>query len=121
MPTYVFKDENGVHEEIFMSSEELGRRQFSVEDAPGQYLVHDRRILQRVYVPVGGQLPSCWPLKSKAAGVAVSQIKEQTEYDRSVGVPTEYCPRSGDAIYRDATHRRKHLKHHGLIDKSSFI
>ena len=121
MPTYVFKDENGVHEEIYMTSDELMSRQFSVEDQPGQFIVHDRKILQRVYVPVGGQQPSCWPLRSKAAGCAVEQIKEQSDYDRSVGIPTEYCHKTGDAIYRDASHRRKHLKHHGLIDKSSFI
>ena len=121
MPTYVFQDENGVHEELTMSSAELVKRQYTVENSRGQFIDHDGRKLKRVYVPVGTPAASVWPIRSCAAGVGVDQVKEQTEYDRSVGIPTEYCPMTGDAIYTSAGHKRKHLKHHNLVDKDSFI
>jgi hypothetical protein len=114
-------DEDDNQVEVFMTSDELTERQFSIAGKKGQFIDHDGRRLKRVYVPCGTPAASVWPIHSAAAGCDVSQIKEQTEYDRSVGIPTDYSPKTGDAIYRDASHRRKHLKHHGLVDRDSFI
>jgi hypothetical protein len=121
MPTYVFQDENGIHEDVFMSSTELGERQFMVEGKRGQFIKQDGRTIKRVYVPFGGQQPSCWPLRSQAAGVGVEQIDEQIAYDRSVGLSSEFDRKSGDAIFHGAKERKKYLRHHGLIDKDSYI
>ncbi len=119
MPNYVYKDEDGIHEIIFMTFDEMRTRQFKVEGQRGEFIENDGRILKRVYVPCGTPATG-WPLRSAAMGVGEDQIAEQTKYDREMGVPTEYA-KNGDAIYRDANHRRKHMKLHGMIDRDSFI
>lgn len=119
MPTYVFTDENERLMEIFMSHEEYAERIFSVAGKKGQYLNHKGQSLKRVYVPFGG-ISTVWPKRSQAAGVAVGQIEEQQKYDREHGLNTTYDKRTGDAIFTSMEHQRKHLRHHGLIDRDSF-
>lgn len=60
-----------------------------------------------------------WPLASDAAAVHPRQIEKAKEIDRRKGVPTEYTP-SGRPVFTDRGHRRRYLKAHNLIDRSSF-
>ncbi len=67
-----------------------------------------------------GHRPACWPMASDAAGVSPDQIQEATDGARKAGVPTEFN-REGQAIFTDANHRRRYLRHMGWVDRSSFM
>lgn len=122
MPTYLFEDcDTKERVEIFLRHDEYAARVFECEDKLGQYIVHDKRVLKRLYVPFGSPASSVWPKKSLAAGVNPDQIAEQEAYDRDHGVPTKYDKQTGDAIYTSMNHQRKHLKLHGLVERDSFL
>ncbi len=68
---------------------------------------------------VFNQSPGAWPMESDAAGVNPEQIQEAMAADRAAGVPTEYNPRTGAVIWRDANHRKEHCrKVLGLRDRN---
>lgn len=58
-----------------------------------------------------------WPMQCDASGVHPSQIRENIEYLRAAGVPTQFTP-DGRAIYENRSHRAKALKALGLNDRS---
>lgn len=66
-----------------------------------------------------------WP-KSKHMlnnlGVLPGEVKSRMEYDRRMGVPTDYVPTAdgyaAQPVYTSRTHRKKHCKAHGAIDRS---
>jgi len=120
MPTYVFQraDNNEVIE-LVMPCSELEERQFDGKN--GQYIeLDDGVIAQRIYTPIGGQLPQNWPLVSSAAGVGVDQIREAMAIDRKAGVQADYTP-DGDVIFTSPQHRRKWLKAHNMFDRKAWI
>jgi len=62
---------------------------------------------------------SNWPMKSDAAGVHPSQIKEASENAARKGVPTRFDSQTGQAIFESRGHRQKYLKAHGLRDRNA--
>ncbi len=60
-----------------------------------------------------------YPFASTAAGVSPEQVPEIMKVDAQAGVKTEYT-KGGDPIFTSANHRRKYLKVHGLVDRSSW-
>lgn len=62
--------------------------------------------------------PSNWPQESDAAGVNPEQIPEARAYARERGVPTEYNPETGAAIFTGRNHRKEFCRISGLYDRS---
>lgn len=62
--------------------------------------------------------PSNYPMESDAMGVNPSQIKDQKAADRRLGVPIDYNPHTGAAIYPDKKTRKKHCEAHGFFDRN---
>lgn len=60
-----------------------------------------------------------WPMASEAAGVMPHQIKENVEYMRQRGVPTDFT-RDGKMIFTSHDHRKRALKAIGMHDKQAF-
>ena len=58
-----------------------------------------------------------WPLKSDAAGVHPDDAKKASESSAKMGVPTEFDKKTGQAIFRDRSHRRAYLKATGMHDR----
>jgi hypothetical protein len=52
-------------------------------------------------------LNSTWPQHSDCLGVHTSQIPEAREHYRKMGVPVDFCPKTGAAILTSAKHRKK--------------
>lgn len=64
----------------------------------------------------GGTTTEGWPLASEGAAVHPSVIPKAVEYDKKMGVPTEYT-KSGRPIFRDRGHRRAYLRAHRMHDR----
>jgi len=62
-----------------------------------------------------------YPMECTASGVGVEQIAQTREFLRKRGVDTDFNPATGNAILRDPSHRRAHLKALKLVDRDSFI
>lgn len=60
-----------------------------------------------------------WPMESDAAGVGVSQVTEAMAHSRSIGVPTDFNPKTGAAIFTSARHRKKYCEARGLRDRNA--
>jgi hypothetical protein len=67
----------------------------------------------------GIDTPGTWPMESDAAGVNPEQIPEAREYARSMGVPTEYNPETGAAIFTSRDHRKRFCEASGLYDRNA--
>ncbi len=60
-----------------------------------------------------------WPMKSDGAGCHPGQIPDMEAHAKSRGVTTQYDQSTGQAIFRDRTHRSKHLKAFDLHDNDA--
>jgi len=87
----------------------------------GSFVDNNGVIWQRDHAAELGSIGGCgsWPLKSDAAGVHPSQIKEATENAAKKGVPTNFDSKTGQAIFESRGHRKKYLKAHGLRDRNA--
>ncbi len=63
-------------------------------------------------------IPSCWPLKSRAAGVPKHQIKEAGDSLARAGIPTDFTD-TGEIVFRDRRHRSEVLEHIGMYDANA--
>lgn len=61
---------------------------------------------------------SGWPMKSDAAGVHPSQVKEFYLNSQKMGVPTQFDGKTGQAIFTSRAHRAKYLKSVGMHDRN---
>jgi hypothetical protein len=59
-----------------------------------------------------------WPMVSEMAGINPDQIKEYQEFDKKMGVPTEYTP-DGDVVWTSRSHRKKYCEAHRLFDRNA--
>jgi hypothetical protein len=62
----------------------------------------------------GGTPCSGWPMESVGAGVHPDNIKEMHEDSVKRGVPTDFNPKTGDAIFNSREHQLKYLKARGM-------
>lgn len=60
-----------------------------------------------------------YPYEGLALACHPSQVQEQMERMKKLGVPTEYRP-NGSPVMRDAGHRRAFLKANGAHDRNSY-
>ena len=51
-----------------------------------------------------------WPNYNDNLGVSTHQVQEAIAYSRKIGVPTEFCPKTGCAIFTSAKHRKKYAE-----------
>ena len=56
-------------------------------------------------------------MESDAAGVGVNQVERAQEHSVEIGVPTEFNPRTGAAIFRSRGHRKAYCEKVGLFDR----
>lgn len=64
--------------------------------------------------------PGCWPMKSWAAGVNPDEIPRAVAAANEGGVPTDFCPKTGDVIFTSRKHRRDYLnKVRGMHDRNA--
>lgn len=122
MPTYVYKLPGGEHVEVTMPSAEMMRRQ-----APDGSIVLTKkeagrrtRAVRDMAAEHSGfrNTPGAWPMKSTAAGVNPSQVKEAAAYAAKMGVPTDFTSR-GEAIFTSRSHRAKFLRAHAMHDRNA--
>jgi len=63
--------------------------------------------------------PQNWPMKSDAAGCLVHEIPKRMEQLRRRGVRCEFDPRTGEAIFDNASHRKQVLQAMGMYDRNA--
>ena len=54
-----------------------------------------------------------WPMKSDSVGVNPDQVKSAREHAQKIGVPTDFCPETGCAIFTSAKHRKQYCEKTG--------
>lgn len=62
--------------------------------------------------------PGNWPKKSVAMGVAPDQAAEAAKQAAELGVPTDFCSATGDAIVTSQKHRARLARALGYVDRS---
>jgi len=67
---------------------------------------------------VGTPLPGNWPMTSTALGIHPDDVPDMMEFDKQMGVPTEYSP-DGDPVLRDPKHRRDYSRAHDAYDRNA--
>jgi hypothetical protein len=68
---------------------------------------------------VGGQRPSCWPMKSYAMGFHPSQVKKANELHAKAKTGC-YHDKTGRLVIPDNGARKRALKLYGMTDLSGF-
>lgn len=74
------------------------------------YAVFDKQSQKVVAIedrPSTERRVSLWPMRSDAFGVHPSQAAEAYRESVAAGVPTEFDPKTGEAIFRDRYHRKR--------------
>ena len=96
---------------------ELGKR----TRKDGSFVDNNGVVWERDYEVELGVVGICssWPMKSDAAGVHPTQVKEASESAAKKGVPTRFEAQTGQAIFESRGHRKKYLKAHGLRDRNA--
>jgi hypothetical protein len=116
MPTYIYTDKNGTNHEIFMTVAQMEQHE------QNGFLFHEgswlKRNLEAEHAPAQSGCAS-WPMKSDAAGVHPSQAGEAYQHSVSLGVPTTFDQRTGQAIFTDRAHRKRYLAARGFIDRNA--
>lgn len=116
MPTYVYKNESGQTVEVVMTIAQMLEREIDgILMHEGQRLVRD---LAAEHGPAEGGCAT-WPMRSDAAGVHPGQAGDAYRHSVSIGVPTQFDQRTGQAIFTDRTHRKRYLAARGFIDRNA--
>lgn len=117
MPFYIYTDrQTGEKFELMMTISEMWRRQ-----RRDGSIKHEGRTLHRDLTSEHRGMtsnPGNWPMKSDAAGVHPSQAGAAYSESVKMGVPTQFDPRTGQAIFESRSHRRDFLKAKGMFDRS---
>lgn len=90
---------------------------FPCGKAPPFVTLTDGRRADRDYAAeirgVHSQPSSGWPRYSQAMAVNPKQVKAAAEQDREMGVPTDYCEKTGRVKFDNPSHEYKWMKAHG--------
>lgn len=65
----------------------------------------------------GKRINEGWPMVSVAAGINPDQVGEYREFDKTMGVPTEYNS-DGDVVFTSRAHRKRYCEAHRLFDRN---
>lgn len=117
MPTYIYEDpESGEMHELTMTiADMLAREVDGMIQHEGKTL---RRNLAAEHGPARGGC-AAWPMKSDACGVHPEQIGDAYRQSVSLGVPTQFDQRTGQAIFTDRIHRKRYLAARGFHDRNA--
>lgn len=66
-----------------------------------------------------GERSKLWPMRSDAFGVGIHQVEEAAAHMKKMGVPTEYDPATGEAIFRSRQHRKRALEVEEMFDRDA--
>ena len=118
MPTYCFiRADNRQPIELVMTAAELQKRQSKegwIKLDDGALAFRDLRAEH-----AGAKhCPGNWPMESDAAGVDPSQVKEAAQHAKSLGIPTEFNPQTGNPVFTSRSHRKKYCEAVGLYDRN---
>jgi len=115
MPYYIYRDEDGRQVELRMTVSEMeSREQDGRIQHEGKTLVRD---MSAEHSPQTGGCAS-WPMRSDAAGVHPDQSGDAYRHSESIGVPTQFDQRTGQAIFTDRNHRKRYLAARGFVDRN---
>jgi len=98
---------------------ETVERFYSVGKAPDRVRVKGRSYRRDIAAEHGQfrNTPGNWPQHSFASGVSPRQVAEVKAKLRARGVDAQFDPKTGYAIYRDRSHRRRCLEARGIYDQ----
>ncbi len=118
MPTYIYVNKNtGEKIERIWTVHEMMKEEGNLDGVSV-----DGKFFHRDYASEHGQVLengcSAWPMKSDAAGVHPSQVKEFSQKSEKMGVPTQFDGKTGQAIFTSRAHRAKYMKSVGIHDRS---
>lgn len=66
-----------------------------------------------------GERAKLWPMRSDAFGVGIHQVAEATAHMKKMGVPTEFDPATGEAVFRSGLHRKRAVEVEGMFDRDA--
>lgn len=66
-----------------------------------------------------GEHSKLWPMRSDAFGVGIDQVGEAAAHMKKMGVPTEFDPATGEAIFRSRGHRKRALQVEEMYDRDA--
>jgi len=115
MPTYCYRNpKTNEVVERFMTIAEM----YKLETSGG--MVIDNVVWERDIASEHGGFTKTggWPLKSDAAGVHPTDAIKAMKGATKIGVPTEFDTNTGQAIFRDRSHRRAYLRAMGMNDRN---
>ena len=116
MPTYEYKHTvTGEIIEIVMTIAEMQEKQ----DKDGYLILPDGVAGKRYYRAPMTRKDSTWPMESYAAGCNPDEVKEQRDHSVKIGVPTDFNPKTGDAIFTSPQHRKRYCEAVGLFDRNA--
>jgi hypothetical protein len=118
MPTYCFIDkETGQTQELVWTISEM-----EANTGPNfQYIDADGVVWDRDFATEhgsGSSNSSNWPMKSDSCGVHPSDTAKASEASVTMGVPTRFDKKTGQAIFESRGHRAKYLKARGFHDRN---
>jgi len=115
-PVYCFRsyaDEESVEKVMTVAEYD------ALEKTKGGNVYFDKKVWYRDYAMEqhGGQMATCWPLKSDAAGVHPDQIPEAKKKAAEAGIRIDFTP-DGRAILESAKHRKAYCEFRSLYDRN---
>lgn len=108
MPVYCYSTEAGDTVELF----------YPMGEAPRTIRRDGATFYRDIVAEHSGfrSTPGNWPLRSDAAGVHPSQVRDAENQAKALGVPTRF-DREGSAIFESQQHRKAYCEAVGLYDK----
>lgn len=106
---YVYRLLNGKTVELWMSIEEMERRQSKVD---GSIKLEDGAIAYRDYAAEGDGYIDITDreIRSDALGCHPDQVDEFSKQAVDIGVPTQFDPHTGQAIFVNRQHRNRYMR-----------
>jgi hypothetical protein len=106
-------DEKSVEREMTLKEYE------GLERTDGGNVVMDKMIWYRDFAQEqhGGQLATCWPMLSDAAGVHPDQIGEAKTKAAAAGIRVDFHP-DGRVRFESAKQRKQYCEFRGLYDRN---
>ncbi len=118
MPYYDYKNTTtGEKTSIFMTISQMEKRSRADMSIDLDGVRWERDLESELNTTSMGSC-AVWPMKSDAAGVHPDQVGEYRKDSMRKGVPTDFDPKTGQAIFKSRSHRAQYLKSYGMHDRN---
>jgi|TARA_R100000388_G_C7198686_1_gene137350 hypothetical protein len=118
MPYYDYKNaETGEKTSIFMTIAEMEKRSKADMSIVLEGVRWERDLASEIDTTNMGGC-AVWPMKSDAAGVHPTQVGDFRKDSEQKGVPTDFDPKTGQAIFKSRSHRARYLKTYNMHDRN---